>query len=278
MSRRRKEILREPRAARKPASYVCDMDGVLYRGDHLLPGAAEFVARLRRGRHKFVFLTNNAERTPRELQRKLARLGIRAEVEHFFTAALATAAFLDSQRPRGSAFVIGGNGLVQALKSVGYRFTEETPDYVVVGTSEEYDYDKLCKAVRFVSQGSRLIGANPDLTGPTEMGLVPACGSLIAPIQLATKTFPYFIGKPNSLMMRMALRYLGSHSGETFMVGDNMDTDIVGGIEAGMQTILVLSGVARREDLRRYGYQPKHVFDNVGEIPVERLSGEEIRS
>ncbi len=248
------------------------MDGVIYRGNKLIPGAKKFVRRLRDGGHKFVFLTNNAERTPEELQAKLARMGIHSELEHFFTAALATASFLQSQKPKGSAYVIAGNGLIQALKAVGYRLTERSPDYVIVGTSETYDYDKICKAVRLVANGAKLIGTNPDLTGPTELGLVPACGALITPIQLATDTYPFFIGKPSPLMMRMALRYLGSHSQETFMVGDRMDTDIVGGVESGMQTILVLSGVTKKADLKFYGYQPKYIFNHVGEIPVEKLA------
>lgn len=249
------------------------MDGVIYRGSRLITGAGKFLERLREGGHKFIFLTNNAEKTPAELQAKMKRLGIDVEVEHFFTAAMATASFLKSQKPGGSAYVIASNGLIQALKDINYRLTDKDPDYVILGTSKGYDYDIICKAVRLVAAGAKLIGTNPDLSGPTEMGLMPACGSLIKPIELTTGAHPYFIGKPSPLMMRMALRFLGTHSAETYMVGDRMDTDIVGGIEAGMQTILVLSGVAKRKDLRRYAYQPKHVYENVGRIPVEKLAG-----
>ncbi len=249
-------------------SFICDMDGVIYRGSRLISGAKRFVERLKKGCHKFVFLTNNAEKTPRELQKKMSGLGIHVDVENFFTAALATAAFLNSQKPGGRAYVIGGNGLLDALRNIGYIITDHDPDYVIVGSSENYNYKKISKAVHLVMAGARLIGTSPDLTGPTDKGVVPACGSLIAPIQLSTQTLPYFIGKPSPLIMRMALRFLGSHSAETFMVGDRMDTDIVGGIESGMQTILVLSGVTRLANVRLYGYQPKYIYNNVGEIPV----------
>ncbi len=247
------------------------MDGVIYRGSRLVEGAKRFVERLRKNGNKFVFLTNNAEKTPHELQRKLARLGISVGVRHFFTAAMATASFLDQQRPRGKAYVIGGHGLHKALRGIGYQITDRAPDYVIVGSAENYDYSKIIKAVDLVAKGARLIGTSPDLTGPTEKGVVPACGSLIAPIQLATQTMPYFIGKPSPLIMRMALRFLGSHSADTYMVGDRMDTDIVGGVASGMRTILVLSGVTRLEDVPRYGYQPQHIYQTVGDIPMARF-------
>ncbi len=263
-----KKLIEIPAPLTVPASYVCDMDGVIYKGSKLIPGAKKFVERLYAGGHKFAFLTNNAEKTPRELQAKLAHLDIHVNLENFFTAAQATAVFLHSQKPGGRAYVIGGNGLRESLQQVGYLLTERSPDYVVVGSAVNYDYEKLCKAIRMVSAGAKLIGTSPDITGPTEKGLVPASGALIAPIQIATRTAPYFIGKPNALMMRIALRFLKSHSAETFMVGDRMETDIVSGLEAGMQTILVLSGVTEKRDLKNYAYQPKFIYKNVGQIPV----------
>lgn len=244
------------------------MDGVIYRGSRLIEGAKRFVSRLRKGGHKFVFLTNNAEKTPAELQKKLGDLGIHVGIEHFYTAAMATAAFLHQQKPGGKAYVIGGRGLLESLRGIRYTITDRDPDYVIVGSAENYDYQKISTAVHLVANGARLIGTSPDLTGPTEKGVVPACGSLIAPIQLSTQTTPYFIGKPSPLIMRMALRFLGTHSADTYMVGDRMDTDIVGGIESGMRTILVLSGVTNLGDVRRYGYQPEFIYQNVGEIPL----------
>ncbi len=258
-------------APRVAPSFICDMDGVIYRGSRLIEGAKRFVERLRKNGNKFVFLTNNAEKTPNELQWKLAKLGIKVSVRHFFTAAMATANFLAQQKPGGKAYVIGGRGLLVALRGIGYKITDRNPDYVIVGSAENYNYEKIIKAVDLVAHGARLIGTSPDLTGPTEKGVVPACGSLIAPIQLSTQTTPYFIGKPSPLIMRMALRFLGSHSADTYMVGDRMDTDIVGGIESGMRTILVLSGVTNLEDVPKYGYQPQFIYQSVAEIPMARF-------
>jgi NagD protein len=250
------------------ASYIIDMDGVIYQGNLLLPGAVEFVGRLQQGGHSFLFLTNNSQWTPRDLQHRLARLGIAVEEGHFYTSALATAAFLDAQRPHGSAFVIGGTGLSNALYEVGYTMNDRDPDYVVFGDTRSYDLPKIEQAVRLVRAGARFVATNVDVTGPSEEGIVPACGALVAPIQLATGKQPYFVGKPNPLMMRIALQKLGDHSANTFMVGDRMDTDIVAGMESGMRTILVLSGVTQREELDLYPYRPTHVYANVGEIPV----------
>ncbi len=254
-----------------PASFVVDMDGVIYHGQRLIPGALTFVERLRQGRHKFLFLTNNSQWTPRDLRHRLEGMGIEVEETAFHTSALATADFLHSQKPGGTAYVIGGTGLANALYDIGYTLTEHNPDYVVVGDTRSYDYDKIERAVRFIVRGARFIATNVDLTGPSEQGIQPACGALVAPIELATGKKAYFVGKPNPLMMRTALRKLGSHSSETYMVGDRMDTDIVAGTEAGMRTILVLSGVSSLQTIEAYPYRPTHVFEDVGHIPVSSL-------
>lgn len=254
-----------------PASYLIDMDGVIYEGRRLIPGTIPFVERLRAGGHRFLFLTNNSQWTPRDLRHRLAGLGIDVEETAFHTSALATADFLHQQRPGGSAFVIGGAGLTNALYDVGYHLTETDPDYVVVGDTRRYDYETIEHAVRLVLRGARFIATNPDLTGPSEQGLQPACGALVAPIELATGRKPYFVGKPNPLMWRTALRKLGAHSADSFMVGDRMDTDILGAIEAGMRTILVLSGVTSRDEVERFPYRPTLIFDHVGDIPVPDL-------
>lgn len=254
-----------------PKSYVVDMDGVIYHGHRLIPGALDFVSRLREGGHKFLFLTNNSQWTPRDLRHRLDQIGIQVEESAFHTAALATAEFLHQQKPGGTAYVIGGAGLTNALYGVGYTLTERKPDYVVVGDTRSYDYEKIERAVRLILNGARFIATNLDLTGPSEEGIQPAYGALVAPIELATGRKPYFIGKPNPLMMRTALRKLGAHSAEAFMVGDRMDTDIIAGMEAGMRTILVLSGVSTSETIESYPYRPTFVFEDVGHIPVEEL-------
>jgi NagD protein len=255
-----------------PMSYVCDMDGVIYHGSRLIPGALDFVQRLQAGGHKFLFLTNNSQWTPRDLKHKLEQMGISVDESAFHTSALATADFLSRQKPGGTAYVIGGAGLTFALYSVGFTLTEHNPDYVVVGETRSYDYEKIERAVRLIIKGARFVATNPDLTGPTELGITPACGALVAPIELATGKKPYFVGKPNPLMMRTALRALESHSSEAFMVGDRMDTDIIAGTEAGMKTILVLSGVTTRELIETYPYRATHVYEDVGHIPIAELS------
>src|SRR3954468_22704069 len=218
---------RPPEPAAMPVSYVCDMDGVIYHGSRLIPGALNFVQRLQSRGHRFLFLTNNSQWTPRDLKHKLDQMGISVEESAFHTSALATADFLGRQMPGGTAYVIGGAGLTHALYSVGFTLTEHDPDYGVVGETRSYDYEKIERAVRLILKGARFIATNLDLTGPSEQGIEPACGALVAPIELATGRRPYFVGKPNALMMRTALRKLGSHSSEAFMVGDRMDTDIV---------------------------------------------------
>lgn len=254
-----------------PSSYVVDMDGVIYHGHRLIPGVVEFLDRLRAGGHRFLFLTNNSQWTPRDLRHRLEVMGITVDESAFHTSALATADFLAEQKPGGTAYVIGGAGLTKALYDVGYTLTERDPDYVVVGDTRSYDYEKVERAARLVLGGARFIATNLDLTGPSEFGIQPACGALVAPIELASGRKPYFIGKPNPLMMRTALRKLGAHSAEAFMVGDRMDTDVLAGTEAGMRTILVLSGVSTLATVETYPYRPTYIYDDVGQIPVDTL-------
>lgn len=226
--------------------------------------------RLKAAGAKFLFLTNSSSKTQADLKYKLAQMGIEAEEDHFYTSALATAAFLAGQKPRATAYVIGDAGLTHALYGVGYAISDIRPDYVVVGETRSYNFEMIEKAVRLIRSGARFIATNPDVTGPSEMGgVTPACGSLTSPIEQATGRKPYYIGKPNALMMRIALRVLGDHSGNAVIIGDRMDTDIEAGIESGMTTYLVLTGVTRREDLAHYPYQPDRVFESIAEIPVE---------
>ena len=251
---------------RRKAGYIIDIDGVLYHGNYLLPGASEFVEWLNRENKKYLFLTNSSERSPRELQLKLARMGIEVEESHFYTSALATASFLAKQCPGGSAYIIGEPGLVKALYDVGFSMNDVNPDYVVVGETRSYNYEKIELAVRLVRQGAKLIGTNPDLTGPSEQGIIPATKALIAPIELATGKKAYYIGKPNPLMMRHGLKLLGTSTEDTVIIGDRMDTDIVAGIEADIDTVLVLSGVTSRETLQQFPYQAHYILNGVGEL------------
>ncbi|MBT3286984.1 MAG: HAD family hydrolase [Victivallales bacterium] len=247
-------------------AFLCDMDGVIYHGNQLLPGVPEFIDWLRANEKSFLFLTNSSERSPRELSQKLARLGLEIEEEHFYTSALATASFLGSQRPGGSAYVIGEAGLTNALYNAGFTMNNVDPDYVVVGETRTYSYERIEQAVHLVLAGAKLIGTNPDLTGPTERGIVPATGALMAPIELATGSKAYFVGKPNPLMMRHALKKIGCRREETAIVGDRMDTDIIAGIESEIETVLVLSGVATRDNISRFAYNPRYILDGVGDI------------
>ena len=247
--------------------FICDMDGVIYLGNQLLPGVAEFVNWLNENDKRFLFLTNSSERSPKELRQKLQRMGLDIGEEHFYTSALATAAFLKKQAPGCTAFVIGAPGLLNALYDVGVTMNDVDPDYVIVGETASYNYEVITKAVRLVLNGARLIATNSDLTGPTEFGIAPACRSLVAPIELATGRKAYFMGKPNPLMMRTGLRILGCHSGEAVMIGDRMDTDVISGMESGMSTVLVLSGVSTRATLDEFAYRPSVVLDGVGDIP-----------
>lgn len=246
--------------------FICDMDGVIYHGKEILPGVADFIHWLHEEKKQYLFLTNNSSSTPRELRQKLLRMGLDVGEEHFYTSALATAEFLKHQAPNCSAYVIGEAGLLNALYDAGITMNEVDPDYVVVGEGKTYSLDTLNKAVDLVMKGAKLIGANPDVSGPVENGIVPACGALVAPIEIATGKKAYFCGKPNPLMMRTGLKILGCHSAEAVMVGDRMDTDVISGMESGMSTVLVLSGVSTEETLRTYAYRPTAVLDGVGDI------------
>ena len=252
---------------RSKEAFIIDMDGVIYHGNRLLKGAAEFVDWLINNNKKFLFLTNSSERSPLELAQKLSRLGIQVDPEHFYTNALATAAFLATQCPGGSVYTIGEPGLIQALYDAGFTMNNVNPDYVVVGEGRGYSLESLERSVKLIIGGARLIGTNPDLTGPTEGGIVPACGSLVAPIELAANVKAYFVGKPNPLIMRHGLRRLNALRENTAIIGDRMDTDIVAGVESEIETVLVLSGVTSREDISRFPYQPKHILEGVYEIP-----------
>lgn len=251
---------------RAKKGFICDMDGVLYHGNRLLPGTAEFVEWLNKNDKKFLFLTNASGRSPKELHQKLARLGLDVDESHFYTSALATAAFLTTQSPGCSAYVIGEPGLLNALYDAGITINDVNPDYVIIGETSNYNYDRLCTAVNHVLNGARLIGTNSDVTGPSEGGLIPACRALVAPIEIATGRQAYYVGKPNPLMMRTGLRMLGVHSNEAVMIGDRMDTDIISGIEGGLDTVLVLSGVTSAAELSSFPYRPRLVLNGIGDI------------
>lgn len=253
-------------AVREKKGFICDMDGVIYHGSSLLPGADAFVSWLKDEGKEYLFLTNNSSLTPRELRLRLERMGIDVPEEHFYTSALATAAFLAEQSPGCSAYVIGEAGLLNALYDVGIVMNDVDPDYVVVGESKSYTLETITRATNLVLGGAKLIGANSDVSGPVDGGIAPACGALVAPIEMATGVHAYFCGKPNPLMMRTGLRKLGCHSAEAVMVGDRMDTDVISGLESGMATILVLSGISTKETLRHYAYRPSLVLDGVGDI------------
>ena len=245
------------------------MDGVLVRGNQPIAGAQGFIERLIAAEAKFAVLTNNPMFTPRDLQHRLASVGLQLPADHIFTSAMATAQFLHSQMPGGSAFAIGESGLTSALHDVGYVLTEHDPDYVVLGETTNYNFERVSRAVRLIAAGARFIATNPDPVGPSDNGMQPACGAMAALIEAATKVKPYFVGKPNPLMMRSALRFLGAHSESAVMVGDRMDTDVIAGVESGLETILVLTGVTREEDVSRFPYRPTRIVPSVAEIVVE---------
>jgi NagD protein len=251
---------------RAKKGFICDMDGVIYHGNRLLPGVQEFVDFLQRENKKYLFLTNSSERAPRELAQKLSRLGLTVSEEHFYTSALSTAAFLQAQCPGGSAYVIGEPGLVGALYEAGFTMNDVNPDYVVLGETRTYSFDKIEKAVSLVLRGAKLIGTNSDLTGPIENGIVPATRALMAPITMATGRTAYYLGKPNPLMMKHGLRILDVTPEESAIIGDRMDTDIISGIESGVDTVLVLSGVTDIEEMKSFPYQPTYVLSGVGDI------------
>jgi len=246
--------------------FICDMDGVIYSGNSLLPGALEFVEWLLSEKKEFLFLTNNSQKSRQELQKKFKRLGIELDSIYFYTTALATASFLATQHPRGTIYVIGDAGLINALYEAGFSIDDVEPDYVVVGETRSYSFEKIQHAINLVLGGAKLIGTNPDLTCPTDEGPIPGCGALISPIELATGRKAYFMGKPNPLMIRHAMRCLNCTRKETVFIGDQMETDIIAGIHSEVDTVLVLSGVTKKEDLAKYSYHPKYVLNNVGDI------------
>ena len=246
-----------------------DMDGVLVHEDHAIPGADRFLARLREVGLPFLVLTNNSMYTRRDLSARLSRTGLDVPEDAIWTSALATARFLENQRPGGSAFVIGEAGLTTALHAAGYTLNERDPDYVVLGETRTYSFERISQAIRLIGGGARFIATNPDATGPTPDGPLPATGSVAALISRATGVDPYFVGKPNPLMMRSALNAIDAHSETTAMVGDRMDTDVVSGLEAGMHTVLVLTGSTSRDEAERFPYRPSRIVDSIADLVDE---------
>lgn len=249
-----------------PKNYLIDMDGVLVRGKQAISGAQDFINRLKERSAKFLVVTNNPLYTQADLAYRLQAIGLNIPSANIFTSAMATALFLNAQRPKGTAFVIGESGLTSALHEISYIITDHNPEYVVLGETYSYNFEQIAKAVRLVNAGSRFIATNPDPAGPTESGIVPACGAMAALIEKTTGRVPFFVGKPAPLMMRYAMNYLEVHSQNTIMVGDRMDTDIIAGMQAGMDTILVLTGLTAREDLNAYPFRPTLVLDTVADI------------
>jgi 5'-nucleotidase len=254
---------------REIRSWLMDMDGVLVREEQPIPGADRFLARLRELGTPFLLLTNNSTYTRRDLVARLAAAGLEVPEEAIWTSALATARFLEDQRPEGSAFVIGEAGLTTALHDAGYTLTDRDPDYVVLGETRTYSFERITRAIRLIADGARFIATNPDPTGPSNEGPVPATGSVAALISRATGVEPYYVGKPNPLMMRSALNAIDAHSETAAMIGDRMDTDVVSGLEAGMETILVLTGVTSREDAERYPYRASKIVESVADLVDE---------
>jgi NagD protein len=247
-------------------AYICDMDGVIYHGNRLIDGVREFVDWLKKNKKKFLFLTNSSAMSPRQLKQKFSDMGIEVTEDHFMTSALATASFLQGQHPGARVYAIGESGLMNALHDKGLSIDQTNPDYVVVGETRTYNYEQIEYATRFVLKGAKLIGTNPDVTGPSEAGIVPACRALISPIELATDKKAYFIGKPNPLIMRHAIKKIKCRREETLIIGDRMDTDIIAGIESEIETLLVLTGITTRNDIIRFPYQPNHILDSVVDI------------
>ncbi|MEO5709744.1 MAG: HAD-IIA family hydrolase [Nocardioidaceae bacterium] len=247
-------------------AWLSDMDGVLVHEEEPIPGAADFIARLTATGRPFLLLTNNSIYTARDLRARLHRSGIDVPEDAIWTSALATAQFLDDQRPGGSAYVIGEAGLTTAMHEIGYVLSERDPEYVVLGETRTYSFEAITTAIRLIEKGARFIATNPDVSGPSVNGPIPATGSVAALITKATGVDPYFVGKPNPLMMRSALNRIDAHSETTVMVGDRMDTDVISGLEAGLRTILVLTGSTKRDQVERFPYRPTHIVDSVADI------------
>ncbi|MFI7580754.1 HAD-IIA family hydrolase [Kocuria kalidii] len=250
----------------RPECWLTDMDGVLVHEEQALPGAADFLQRLVDQERRFLVLTNNSIYTPRDLTARLAESGLTVPEESIWTSALATAGFLADQVPGGSAYVVGEAGLTTALYDVGYTLTDVSPDYVVLGETRTYSFEAITRAIRLIESGSRFIATNPDATGPSAEGPLPATGAVAALITRATGARPYFVGKPNPMMFRSAMNRIEAHSESTVMIGDRMDTDVVAGIEAGLETILVLSGSTQVADITKYPYRPGRVLDSIADV------------
>jgi NagD protein len=251
------------------SSYLIDMDGVLVHGRRPIAGAAEFLDRLRAAGSPFLVLTNNSVYTPGDLSHRLRASGLEVERDRIFTSAMATAAFLRSQCPSGgTAFVIGESGLTSVLHAAGFTLADSGVEYVVLGEQQSYDLDTITRGIQLIAGGAHFIATNPDASFPKDSGLAPACGAMAALMERASGVAPFFVGKPNPLMMRTALNHLGAHSEDAVMVGDNMATDIIGGVQSGMETVLVLSGVTSSVQVPRYAYQPTRIVESVAELPV----------
>jgi NagD protein len=248
------------------ACWLTDMDGVLVREEHALPGAAEFIERLIEKDRPFLVLTNNSIFTPRDLAARLVRAGLTVPEESIWTSALATATFLHDQLPGGAAYVIGEAGLTTALHEIGYTLTDTDPDFVVLGETRTYSFESITKAIRLIGDGARFIATNPDVTGPSAEGPLPATGSVAAMITKATGREPYFVGKPNPMMFRSALNRIQAHSEGSMMIGDRMDTDVVAGIEAGLETILVLTGSTTEADIEKYPFRPGRILPSIADV------------
>ena len=252
-------------------NFLIDMDGVLVHGSKMVPGADIFIQSLVAEKRKFAILTNNSKYTTRDLAHRLKQSGLDINEENIFTSAIATAEFLNNQRPNGTAFVIGEVGLTEAIHSQGYIQTSVNPDFVVLGETYSYNLDQVTTAIRLIEAGARFIATNPDPSGPSESGIVPATGAMAALIEKVTGKSPFFIGKPNPLMMRTALNHFDMHSEDTYMVGGRMDTDVLAGLSAGMETVLVLSGSTKLEDIDKFPYHPKMVYESVAHIDLKKL-------
>jgi NagD protein len=251
--------------------YLIDMDGVIYRGNTLIPGADRFIHELRSQGVPFRFLTNNSQRTRRDVATRLQRLGIEVEDEHIFTCAMATARFLAQQKPQGTAFVIGEGGLLTALHNNGYAVVDRDPDFVVVGEGRTFNAEVVEAALNMILGGARLVATNPDPNCPTATGTRPGCGAVVAMLEAASGLRAFSVGKPSPVMLRAARKELGLTTDQTVVIGDTMDTDILGGVQLGFKTVLVLSGGTRREDLTRYAYRPDKVVDSIADLHHARL-------
>jgi NagD protein len=254
--------------------YLIDMDGVIYRGSQLIPGAAEFIQELRAASIPFLFLTNNSQRTRRDVATKLQRLGIEVEEEHVFTCAMATARFLARQKPGGTAYVIGEGGLLTALHSNGYAIVDRDPDYVVVGEGRTLNFEMLEAALGMIMGGAKLVATNLDPNCPTQTGTRPGCGAIVAMLEAAAGVKAFSVGKPSPAMLRAARKELGLSTDETIVIGDTMETDILGGVQLGFKTILVLSGGTRESDLERFAYRPDKVVASIAELRPDELLSE----